>query len=211
MEAKDVSMKTLRVGDKVTKFSGSSEFVGRVVSIFANLAGETRIVVECEVPEVRGLLHIYSPSQMELVEAEQPMSEGTLLALKMSIAKWRKMESAPTLDEVNIGSNSCALCHRHNRNRIRENSIGGVDFSDFPYGPNESSRGCEGCPVMKASGNESCTGTPYEDAAKAFQEWKGAVSSRNFDDVPGAKVAFRAAAKAEADFLTSLLPRGEVA
>ena len=38
---------------------------GVVVSVFETLAGKTRVVVECTVPEVAGALHIYSPEQLE--------------------------------------------------------------------------------------------------------------------------------------------------
>ena len=37
---------------------------GVVVSVFHTLAGKTRVVVECTVPEVAGALHIYSPEQL---------------------------------------------------------------------------------------------------------------------------------------------------
>ena len=53
----------MQVGDKVEKVSGY-KWPGVVVAVFTTLSGETRIVVECTVPEVAGALHIYNPSQI---------------------------------------------------------------------------------------------------------------------------------------------------
>ena len=58
----------MNVGTKVRKVKGYA-YPGVVVSVFQNLKGETRYVVECTVPEVSGMLHIYSPEQIEPVEA----------------------------------------------------------------------------------------------------------------------------------------------
>lgn len=60
------SIEPLQVGDKVQKIKGY-EWPGVVVSVFENLKGQTRIVVECTVPEVAGALHIYSPEQLKFV------------------------------------------------------------------------------------------------------------------------------------------------
>ena len=54
------------VGDKVQKVNGYA-WPGIVVSVFENLKGQTRIVVECTVPEVAGALHIYSADQLAKV------------------------------------------------------------------------------------------------------------------------------------------------
>jgi hypothetical protein len=48
----------------VRKKSGY-EFPGVVVAQFMTLAGEKRVVVECTVPEVAGVLHIFNPDQIE--------------------------------------------------------------------------------------------------------------------------------------------------
>lgn len=53
----------MQIGDKVEKRKGY-RWPGVVVAIFTNLKGETRIVVECTVPEVAGALHIYNPEQL---------------------------------------------------------------------------------------------------------------------------------------------------
>jgi hypothetical protein len=57
----------VKVGDKVRKVKGY-EWPGIVVSVFQNLKGQDRYVVECTVPEVAGALHIYNREQLELCE-----------------------------------------------------------------------------------------------------------------------------------------------
>lgn len=54
----------MQIGDTVAKRSGYL-WPGVIVAKFTTLAGETRYVVECTVPEVRGALHIYSENQIE--------------------------------------------------------------------------------------------------------------------------------------------------
>lgn len=54
-----------KVGDRVEKVSGY-KWPGVVISVFETLAGETRLVVECTVPEVKGALHIYNAQQLTL-------------------------------------------------------------------------------------------------------------------------------------------------
>jgi hypothetical protein len=56
----------LRIGDRIKKVSGY-KYPGVVVSVFRNLKGEDRYVVECSVPEVAGMLHIYNRNQLEKV------------------------------------------------------------------------------------------------------------------------------------------------
>lgn len=55
------------VGDRVRKVSGYA-WPGVIVADFKTLDGKRRLVVECDVPEVRGALHIYAPDQIELCE-----------------------------------------------------------------------------------------------------------------------------------------------
>ena len=50
------------VGQRVRKVKGYP-FDATVVAVFANLAGETRLV--CESTLIPGMLHIFSPAQME--------------------------------------------------------------------------------------------------------------------------------------------------
>lgn len=51
-----------KIGDKVIKPKGYA-FPGTIVSVFQNLAGETRYVVEHETSV--GMLHIFSESNLE--------------------------------------------------------------------------------------------------------------------------------------------------
>ena len=51
-------------GDHVVKVSGY-RYPGIVVAAFQNMAGQWRYVVECTVPEVAGMLHIYNGGQLE--------------------------------------------------------------------------------------------------------------------------------------------------
>ena len=52
----------VKVGDRVRKRKGY-DFDSTVVAVFQNLAGQTRLV--CESAVIPGLLHIFSPVQME--------------------------------------------------------------------------------------------------------------------------------------------------
>jgi len=54
-------MKMLKIGDKVRKPKGYA-FDGIIVAIFHNTSGELRIVAELE---GNGMLHIFSPAQLE--------------------------------------------------------------------------------------------------------------------------------------------------
>lgn len=56
--------KDFLIGTKVQKIKGY-KLPGVVVSVFKNLKGDLRYVVECTVPEVAGLLHIYSAKDLE--------------------------------------------------------------------------------------------------------------------------------------------------
>ncbi len=52
-----------KVGDHVMKVKGYP-WPGIVVAVFHNMAGQTRVVVECTVVEVSGALHIFNPDQL---------------------------------------------------------------------------------------------------------------------------------------------------
>lgn len=56
---------------------------------------------------------------------------------------------------------------------------------------------CIGCPVARRTGQSYCEGSPYLDAVDALTNWENGTGSRK---------AFRKAAKAEVEFLKSLLP-----
>ena len=57
----------MKIGDRVRKKSGYL-YPGIIVSVFFTLRGETRFVVECTTPAVRGMLHIFNEDQLELIE-----------------------------------------------------------------------------------------------------------------------------------------------
>jgi hypothetical protein len=57
----------MKVGDKVEKISGY-KWPGVIAAVFETTKGQTRIVVECTVPEVEGALHIYSPEQVRIIQ-----------------------------------------------------------------------------------------------------------------------------------------------
>lgn len=56
---------------------------------------------------------------------------------------------------------------------------------------------CEGCPVAERAGAEFCDNTPYSGASIEAVNWEYRGSSRE---------DFQTAARAEVDFLKSLLP-----
>ena len=60
-EKNEFSPSKFQVGDKIFKPKGY-KFPGTVVSVFKNLAGETRVVAELE---DNGMLHIFSEPQLE--------------------------------------------------------------------------------------------------------------------------------------------------
>lgn len=59
------------IHNRVRKKKGYA-FPGTVVAKFATLKGLTRYVVECEVPEVSGILHIYSGKDLEFISQDAP-------------------------------------------------------------------------------------------------------------------------------------------
>lgn len=54
----------MNVGDKVQKVKGY-KYPGVIVSKFQTLAGETRYVVECTIPDIAGMLHIFSEENLK--------------------------------------------------------------------------------------------------------------------------------------------------
>jgi hypothetical protein len=53
-----------KIGDVVEKINGY-KYPGVVVAVFTNTKGEYRYVIECTVPEVAGMLHIFNRNQLE--------------------------------------------------------------------------------------------------------------------------------------------------
>lgn len=107
------------------------------------------------------------------------MDEKTLNALKASIQHWEDNAVALKATSASIGSDDCALC------------------SLFLY-----NRECWGCPVRDKTEEHWCKGTPYIKAANAWDRWY-------FDAKNTSRDEFHAAARAEVEFLKSLLPPDE--
>ena len=108
------------------------------------------------------------------------MDAETLAALKQSIEKWEHNAVAETPDDFATEAETCALC-------------------DLFYWKG----GCNRCPVKERTGQWGCRGTPYVAADAAHEEWSACPSNPTLRD------ASHAAARAEAEFLRSLLPEGE--
>lgn len=108
------------------------------------------------------------------------MDETTLAALKDSIKKWERNAAATTPDAYKTTPGSCPLC------ALFHNS------------------GCEGCPVMAATGFTFCSDTPYEDADRALDRWR---SDPEDEDL---RSDAHASARDEAAFLRSLLPAADL-
>ena len=117
------------------------------------------------------------------------MDQRTFLALQGSIAKWTKVASG-TYEEH--GGHDCPLCALF-ADEIDPNAL-----------DDEGEDGCHGCPVKAHTGKHGCVGTPY------VNRW---VRARNdtplgFPRSAANTPAKLAAARAELEFLKSLLPPG---
>lgn len=108
------------------------------------------------------------------------MDEKTLTALKKSISKWERNAVAETPKDYTLGIKTCALCTLFFRRGF-----------------------CTGCPVQAKTGMSCCIGSPYNGADNARRKWRDDPSNTALRD------AAHAAARAEADFLRSLLPKAE--
>ena len=107
------------------------------------------------------------------------MNAETLEALKGSVRKWNRIFCK---GGVNLGPTNCPLCKL-------------FVLSD-----------CEGCPVSAKSGRSGCHGTPYY----AFGRHHLGSHPIFIDHrVVGKCRSCKKHAKAERDFLASLLPSGE--
>lgn len=110
------------------------------------------------------------------------MDEKTLTALRASIEKWRGYATTTPMEDIRLTISSCPLCVLY---RLKS-----------PY--------CRGCPVFEKTGEACCCGTPFEAAEAAHDEWYFAILEER--EMQSDEAAFRAAAKAEFEFLESLLP-----
>lgn len=107
------------------------------------------------------------------------MDAKTLTALRQSIKKWERNAVAESPARFAIRSEDCPLCRMF------------------------AASGCRGCPVSAATGRDLCDGTPYRAAADARALWSA-------DPIyPPRREKAHAAARAEAEFLRSLLPEEE--
>ena len=76
------------------------------------------------------------------------MTPETLRALRTSITHWEENLTVNSPDDVDYGSDSCALCAHFIQNN------------------------CEGCPVEEKTGQWRCQDSPYEDVLKAIETWE---------------------------------------
>ena len=111
------------------------------------------------------------------------MTKVAAKALEKSIIHWEKNLAAKSPGDVKLSPYSCALCR------------------EFIIKDKDNGR-CMRCPIMARTGKTGCEGTPYDDAHIAADLW--------FYSLHGGEDAFRAAARAEIEFLKSLRePVGE--
>ena len=104
------------------------------------------------------------------------MDEQTLEALKGSIEKWEKIVSG---DGGDAGADNCPLCNLFNNV--------------------ETPVMCFGCPVMEQTGEDGCGDTPYQNWCDTFKLGHPLPRMAETDEQ-------KTAAKAELEFLRSLLP-----
>jgi hypothetical protein len=105
------------------------------------------------------------------------MHPDTLEALNGSIAKWAGIVAGT---DVDLGACNCPLCQKFHSSMIASGRSLLVR--------------CDGCPVLAATGQHGCRGSPYEQYEAAL-------------DDPDEET-LRGLAQSELDFLKSLLPRG---
>ena len=107
------------------------------------------------------------------------MESETLNALKGSIRKWHRIWKGEDRDRGRV---NCDLCLKFNTVHMRENQK------------------CRGCPVMENTGQQYCESTPWA------MLWKYIIGNYIPDMPQKIWPEARAAAKAERDYLISLLP-----
>ena len=105
------------------------------------------------------------------------MDAKTAKALEASINHWEENLIAEESYQASATGRDCALCQ--------------IFVLARP------SKDCDDCPVAQATGAPMCEGSPFDAAYTALYNWSAGRGTRD---------AFRLAARAELDFLTSLLP-----
>lgn len=109
----------------------------------------------------------------------EAMDAETLEALRGSIAKWEGIAAGTEIDQ---GSENCPLCRL---------------FYESAF--------CAGCPVMARTGHSDCTGSPY-DQWHIANPWPRDEDGNRVYNRPATTDQHREIARAEVDFLKSLLP-----
>lgn len=104
-------------------------------------------------------------------------------ALSASIAHWERNVAAETPGAGNTHASDCALCH------------------EFYF--RNGSMICDGCPVQLSTGREGCLGSPYNGAHFALRIWQKRPGDED------CRIAWRAAAQRELDFLKGLRAEAE--
>lgn len=116
------------------------------------------------------------------------MDEITLKALKSSIEHWTRLATGTEGREESINSTDCALCQIFNSGNEEEV--------------------CVGCPVMDKTQTTNCMGSPWSAAAVA---WSRMRKDKDTLAYPYSSALFMERARAELEFLQSLLPPEESA
>lgn len=106
--------------------------------------------------------------------------------LEESIEHWKRLVSGNRNKYEEFGSNDCALCQAY----LNWNKPG--------------TQICAGCPVMEATGQTLCHGSPFDIIRDLDMEWRN--GNHNEDEELMDTPDFKEAAQKELDFLKSLLP-----
>lgn len=109
------------------------------------------------------------------------MDNATLKALKDSIAKWEGNTRVDDIDDALLGHKECPLC--------------------ILFWSECHATSCNGCPVKDRTGYGYCSDTPFDEVCIALDLMEN-------DGAPLSD--FHKAARAEVDFLKSLLPEEQV-
>ena len=107
------------------------------------------------------------------------MDKKTLTALERSIARWDELAQAEETRWLDLSAADCALCQ--------------LFWARAP-------KGCGQCPVAIQTGRTACFGSPFYLASASLEDWKEDPENDELRD------HFRQSARAEAEFLRSLLP-----
>lgn len=107
------------------------------------------------------------------------MDDITKEALEASIKHWEENAEVRSPSSANLGIRSCALCKLF------------------------YCRDCAGCPVAQKTNQRLCYGSPHTVASGVKEQWRNAYGN-NAANRAELGEAFRAAARAEVEFLKGL-------